>query len=199
MKLIFMFTIAVLSLHAQAVQIADTIGKGKKVLFVSPSAIVAKDFTTLAYSFAQVGYGVSTRADVYVGASENVVFGQKQTAIIGGANVTLFRPGPVSVSAYNQVGTALNRRKDAATATLYSALLVSLTLNEKKPNRPTPYTGYSVLVPLGNTEGKVFTPSEPMHNIPIGIMIPRGHWALFAEYGFGKKQQTVSMGVGYVF
>lgn len=199
MKLIILSLTAVCLLHAQAVQIADTIGKGKKVLFVSPSALVVKSFTTLSYSFAQVGYGINDRADVYAGASETVAFGQKQTAIIGGANILLFRTGSVSVSAYNQIGAALNRRSDSATATLYSAVLMSWTLDPKRPNRPTPYTGYSVFLPLGNAGEKLFTPPKPVHNIPVGVMIPRGNLSFFAEYGFGKKQQTLSVGVGYVF
>jgi hypothetical protein len=184
-----------MSANAQVQSTAETMGKGKFAAFVSANAIVVKDFTTMSFSSAQLWYGLTNRADVFAGTSETTLLGQEQTAVMVGGNINLLKSKVLSLSAFNTLSAPLNRRRDACGATWFTALVVS-----KDFKKLTPYGGYAVTLPLGHVEGKLFTPAEPMHNIPVGFAKPIGkHIFVFAEYNFGRKQQVAGLALAYTF
>lgn len=174
--------------------VADTMGKGKIAAFVSANAVVMKDFTTASFSNAQLWYGLTNRVDAFVGASEITLLGQEQTAVTIGGNVNLFKSKILSLSSFNTLSAPVNHRADACGTIWFTALVVS-----KDFKKLIPYGGYAVTVPLGQVEGKLFTPPKLTHNFPLGVMIPKGKFAFFAEYNFGRQQQIGGLAVAYTF
>jgi hypothetical protein len=194
-KLIMLAVISVLATAGQTMNIANTVGAGKKGVFGSSNTLVMKNFTTTPFTFGSVYYGANDRVDIYAGASTTTVLGQTQNAVFGGANVTVFKSRFVSGSSYTLVSTPLNKRGDASPATVFTAAIVSKTISET--SKVIPYTGYSATIPIGNAEGKLFTAPSTVHNIPVGLMIPKGKMSYFVEYNYGRTVQTVGIGVSF--
>jgi hypothetical protein len=193
-----MLLVSAMLATAQIEVTAETMGKGKVAAFVSTNAIVAKDFTTLSFSTAQVWYGLNNRLDVFAGASETIALGQKQTAVQVGGNLTLLKGKGWALSTFHVLNTPLNRRSDSSDVLWLAAAVVSKNLTIHG-FAFTPYSGYAVTVPLGNVDDKLFTPAEPMHNVPLGVMVPKGKFAFFAEFNFGRRQQIGGGGLAYTF
>ena len=182
--------------YAQTQVIADTMGSGKSSVFATANALTVKNFTTASFSGVQYWYGATDRVDIFGGATASTALGQAQFGAIAGANVNLVKSRVVSVSAFNTLSTPLHRRADSCDVLWFTALVASKNLQIGR-FAFTPYSGYSVAVPLGNAEGKLFTPPEPVHNVPVGVMIPIGKFAFFAEYNFGHTQAIVGVGIAY--
>jgi hypothetical protein len=119
-----------------------------------------------------------------------------QISPIVGANVNLLKRKAASISAFNTLSTPFNRRKDACNALWLTAIVVSHNIRLRSLEL-TPYTGYAVTVPIGRVKDKLFTPPEPLRNMPVGVMIPKGKFAVFFEYNFGRAQQITGVGVAY--
>jgi len=177
--------------HCQTMVTAETLGKGKVAGFAATNALVVKDFTTLSLSMEQVWYGLNNKVDVFAGASDTAVFGKHQLAIMTGGNVNLLKSKAVSVSTFHTLSVPVNRRADG------SPLLFASLVASRNIGKIVGYTGYSANVPLGNGADKLFTPADVVHNIPIGIAIPKGKWMCFVEYNFGKTVQTVGIGISW--
>ncbi len=179
---------------AQTLTIAETIGKKKKSFFVAATALVAEDFTTLAFPYSQVVYGVSERLDLYGGVGTTTALGRTQASLIFGCNLNLLQHSRFSVSTFNQIITGLNDRSDSSPAIWFNSTVVSRPL-DFIPGGLMGYSGYNLTIPVGDSEGKLFTPEEVLHNVPIGVMIPFRGKALFVEYGWGNKLQVVGIGI----
>jgi len=177
---------------AQTMNTAETSGKGKIGGFVSTNALILRDFTTANYSFAFATYGITNRIDAYAGASTTTLLGQTQVSVGGGANVNVIKTKLVSVSNYFIISAPLTRRADGCGLVVFNSVIVSKNLG-----KVTPYSGWSATVPLGNTQNKLFTGASTAYNVPVGVMIPKGKFAYFAEYNFGHTVQAVGVGVAF--
>lgn len=198
MKKIAMMLFAGLAMLANAqVQVtADTMGKGKTALFVSSNALVVKHYTTLTATTAQYWRGLTNRVDAFVGVTLTTALGQQQAGVTGGANINLLKTKLVSASAFNTLTTPLHRRQDASAAIWFAAGVVSHTFGK---DGPSVYSGFTATVPLGHTEGRLFTPALPLYNVPMGLAVPKGKWLIFIEYDFGRTLQTGGLGAAYGF
>jgi hypothetical protein len=191
-KLMLFFMGMAIIAHSQTLNIADTSGKGKAGMFVASSALFIRNFTTADYSFTYGVYGLTNRVDLYAGAAQTTLLGRTQVAASGGANVNLLKKKWISVSNYSILSLPLNSRSDSSKLTLFNAVIAS-----KAVGKVTLYSGYSATLPLGDTQGKLFTPPSVIHNVPVGVMIPNGKFAYFAEYNFGGTVKALGFGVAF--
>jgi len=191
-KLFFVLFTLAFSALGQTMVTAETLGKGKVAGFAAINALAVKDFTTLGLSMAQVWYGVSGRTDVFAGMSDTVVFGQHQAALMAGGNLNLLKSKQVSISTFHAFSAPLTRRADACHALWFASIVASRNLGKF-----TAYTGYSANLPLGNANDKLFTPAETVHNLPLGVFIPKGKWGIFVEYNYGPKVQGLGLGISF--
>ncbi len=182
--------------NAQTMVTGDTMGKDKMAVFVSFNALAVKDFTVLTASTLQYWRGLTNRIDAFAGVTETTALGQQQTGVTAGANINLAKTKWASVAAFNTLSTPLNRRQDASAATWFAAGIISHTFGK---GGPSVYSGFSATVPVGHTQGKLFTPALALYNVPVGLAIPKGKWLLFVEYDFGRTLQTGGLGAAYGF
>lgn len=194
MLLIALLSGLAMSANAQTLNVAETSGKGKWGAFVGSNALLIKDFTTAAYSWGCGVYGLNNRTDVYAGVASTTLLGQTQNAAMVGWNVNLLKSKVVSVSNFTLVTTPVHKRSEASEAVVFTSVVVSKNLG-----KVTPYSGYSVTLPIGDKADKLFTPPSPVHNIPVGVMIPKGKLAFFTEYNYGRTTKTLGVGLGYAF
>lgn len=175
----------------QTMVTGETIGKGKISYFTATNALVVKDFTTLSLSMGQVWYGVNNRVDVFAGASDTAVFGKHQIAMMTGANINLLKSKGVSLSTFHALSVPVTRRAEG-TPLWFASIVASRNIG-----KVVGYTGYSANIPIGDSTDKLFTPANVVHNVPIGIAIPKGKWMIFVEYNFGKTVQTAGIGISF--
>lgn len=198
MRRILLFAVVVVvllvpgSMFGQTLTTAETLGKEKKSLFLAESGLFVQDFTTLNYAYGQYIVGLADKFDLYVGPGIVTGFGRSQANFGVGGNLGLLKSKSFNVSFYNFLSTGLNKRDESSTALLFSAVVASRNFQGFSL-----YFGYSVLSPLGRVKDKLFTPPEPFHNVPVGVMIPLGSHALFVEYDYGRKMKVVA--IGYAF
>jgi hypothetical protein len=176
----------------QTLNTADTSGKGKAGIFVSSNALFLRDFTVANYSFAYGTYGINNRVDLYGGVSTTTLLGQTQVSAGGGANMNIVKTKLFSVSDYVIASTPITHRADGCGLVVFNSVIVSKSLG-----KVTPYSGFSATIPLGDIQNKLFTGASTTYNVPVGIMIPKGKFAYFAEYNFGRAVKTVSVGVAF--
>lgn len=177
--------------HCQTMVTAETLGKGKTALFGATNALYVKGFTTLGLSMGQVWYGTTNRIDVFGGVSDTAVFGQHQVAGMAGGNINLLKSKTVSVSTFHTISVPVNRRADGSL--LWFASLVA----SRNIGKVVGYTGYSANIPLGESADKLFTPASAVHNIPLGVAIPKGKYLVFVEYNNGRQVQTFGIGISF--
>lgn len=182
--------------HSQTLTTAETIGKGKASYLVSSNALIAKDFTTLHYGFAQVVYGVSNRIDLYAGPGVVTALGRDHVNLTAGANINLWNRG-VAVSNFNLFTTGITHREEAARLLWFNSTLVSRNVKVRE-TALTVYSGYSFLTPYGPGKiDKLFTPPEVFRTVPAGLVVPFKRYAIFTEYNFGGKIKAFSIGLAY--
>ena len=191
-KLFYALFALTFSAQGQTMVTAETLGKGKVAGFAAINALAVKDFTTLGLAMAQVWYGASNRADVFAGLSDTAVYGQHQAALMAGTNINLLKSKQVSVSTFHAVSAPLTRRADACRALWFASAVASRNFGKL-----TAYTGYSANIPLGSAADKLFTPAQTVHNLPLGIFIPKGKWGYFVEYNYGPKVQAFGLGISF--
>ncbi len=175
----------------QTMVTAETLGKGKVSYFAAANALRVKDIATLSLSMGQVWYGATDKVDVFGGISDTTAFGQHQFAGMAGANINLLKTKAVAISTFHTLSAPMNRRADGSP--LWFAALVA----SRNFGKLAGYTGYSANIPLGNTADKLFTPADVVHNIPVGLAIPKGKWMWFVEYNFGKTTQAFGLGLSW--
>jgi hypothetical protein len=180
--------------NAQIQSTAEVLGKGKSALFASFNAYTAKDSDTATTTILQYWHGVTDRVDVFAGTNFTSISGEKQIGANAGANINLVKTRAVSVSAFNMLSVPLNRRSDASAATWFAAAIASHDFHVVAV-----YGGYSATIPVGHISGRLFTSADVIHNFPVGIAIPRGKWAAYVEYNFGRKTQLGGLGIAYTF
>ena len=182
--------------HAQTLTTAETIGKGKVSYFAASNALVARGFTTLHYGYGQIVYGLADRVDLYAGPGMITALGQSQMNATGGANINLLKRG-VAISSFNLLTTGVTNRSNSANLLWLNSTVVSRNL-EIAERAITIYSGYSFLVPFGpDKKTKLFTPPETTKTIPVGLVIPIKKTAIFVEYNYGTKLQSVSLGFSF--
>ena len=177
--------------HCQIMVTGETLGKGKISYFAATNALCVKDFTTLGLSMGQVWYGANNRIDVFGGVSDTAAFGQHQWAMTAGGNINIFKTKAISVSTFHTLSVPMNRRADG------SPLWFAAVVASRNIGKVVGYTGYSASVPLGNSADKLFTPASTVHNIPLGVAIPKGKYLVFVEYNYGQRVQTFGIGVSF--
>lgn len=204
MRLVFAFLAIVYTANAQLLILAETMGKEKKAIFLSPNVLWTKNTPfpgkTLrsTYNFGQYWRGVSNRIDLAIGAGTFGVEGEYQANVSAGGNIHLFKEksSGLAVSTYQLVGFALHRRTDSCAAWWFPTLVASRTFKTGNDSSLSPYAGYTVFKPLGhNRESKLFTAPDAVHNFPAGLAWSKGRYAWFVEYGFGRKTTAVSIGL----
>ena len=177
--------------HCQIMVTGETLGKGKISYFAAANALRVKDIATLSLSMGQVWYGATDKVDVFGGISDTTAFGQHQFAGMAGANINLLKTKAVAISTFHTLSAPMNRRADG------SPLWFAAVVASRNIGKVVGYTGYSASVPLGNSADKLFTPASTVHNIPLGVAIPKGKYLVFVEYNFGRRVQTFGIGISF--
>lgn len=185
---------------AQVLITGETGGAGGQAVMVTANRLAPKDFGTLANFWAQYGYGLSDRVDVFAVYGRISVFGDSQQYVGGGSNISLFkrRGHGLDVSFFTNATVPVTRRDQAATALATLALVASrpVTLGSIVM---TPYGGFNTLLPIGHRERGVFTPVEALHTGIAGLAVPIDKaWSAYAEYNPGPGLQSAGVGILYV-
>ena len=183
--------------EAQVLLTGENGGKGSQSIMVSANAIVPRDYTVLANAWAQYGYGLANRADLFVSYGNITAFGWTQHYASLGLNLGLVkrRRAGVDLSFYNNATFPFNRRDQACTVLLYSAVVASRPVKLGRRSF-TLYGGFSRLHPIGHHADKVFTPGEVVYSGIAGVAIPLSSTlTLFLEYNPGHSQPSAGAGV----
>jgi hypothetical protein len=195
---VLMFCLAsAVTASGQILLTAETGGAGSHALAVSANRIAPKDFGTLDNFWAQYGYGLTDRADVFAQYGNISVFGETQHYVAAGANVGVLRrdQAGVDVSFFSSVSTPVTRRDQAATVLGTFALVAS---------RPipigsfvvTPYGGMETVAPAGHRDRGIFTPVETLHAGIVGAAVPlRKDWTAYFEYNPGSNLRSAGAGI----
>lgn len=186
--------------EAQVLLTGENGGKGSQSIMVSANAIVPRNYTVLANVWAQYGYGLANRADLFASYGNITAFGWTQHYASLGLNLGLVkrRRAGVDLSFYNNASIPFNRRHQACTVLLSSAVVVSRPVKLGRRSF-TPYGGFSRLHPIGHRADKVFTPGKVVQSFIAGVAIPLGSAiTLFLEYQPGHLQHSAGAGVVYV-
>ncbi len=178
----------------------ETGGKGSQSIMVSANAIVPRNYTVLANAWAQYGYGLANRADLFASYGNITAFGQTQHYASVGLNLGLVKRqrAGVDLSFYNNASIPFNRRHQSCTVLLNSAVIASRPVKWGRRS-VTPYGGFNRLHPLEHRADKVFTPGKVVHSLIVGVAVPLSSAVtLFLEYNPGHLQHSAGAGVLYV-
>jgi hypothetical protein len=186
---------------AQILLTAETGGAGSQAVTVSANRIAPKDFGTLDNFWAQYGYGLTDRADVF-GLYGNIsVFGDTQHYVGAGTNISVLRRdrAGIDVSFFGSVSAPVTRRDEAA------AVLGTLALIGSRPIQfgsfvVTPYGGIETVAPAGHRDRGIFTPVETLHAGIVGAAVPvRKDWTAYFEYNPGSNLRSAGAGITVAF
>lgn len=166
---------------AQVLTTADTLGAGKNALMGSENALVM-DGTQINIAYAMYVRGLTSSADLYLAAGETHLLGQRQAWLGIGGNVHLGKIAGNSISLFGVVSLPLTGRQVGSSVLINQALMVSRPLTDKVSL----YSGINVLIPVGASTTRFFTPPETQANVPVGVSVTLGNWGLTAEADFGK-------------
>lgn len=186
--------------RGQVLVTGETGGSGGQAVVVAANLLAPKDFDTLANFWAQYGYGLADRVDVFAAYGNISVFGETQHYVGVGSNIAILRRARqhLDLSFFNNASLPVTRRNQAAT------VLVTLALVASRPVKVgstvlTPYGGFNTLLPVGQRAAGVFTPVETLHTGIIGVAVPVNRaWSAYAEYNPGPHLQCAGVGVAYV-
>jgi hypothetical protein len=173
-------------------------GSGAQGAAVTANLISPKAFATLTNVWAQYGYGLTDRVDIFATYGAIRVFDETQHYVGIGSNIGILRRSRhgLDVSLFDNVSVPLTRRAEAAT------LLVTLALIASRPVKigsllMTPYGGFEALAPVGARARGVFTPVETLHAGIIGLAIPLHQtWTAYVEYNPGPHLRSGGAGIG---
>jgi hypothetical protein len=191
LKTAFFFLIFPACATAQVLTTASTVGKGTTVAMLSENHLFV-DGTDLNIGYAQYIHGVTKTFDFYASVGTTNFAGENQEWVGAGGNLHLFQAAKFDVSLYSVVSVPVNRRNEASTVLLNSAVVVSREINKTL----TLYSGGNGLFPIGAKERGFFTPTTRKLNVPAGAAISHGKWVLFFEGDIGRLK-AVGVGVGY--
>lgn len=178
--------------NAQVLTAGDTLGAGKSAILVSENRLYV-DVVDLNIAYVQYVRGLSDRFDLYVSIGETHILGEDQVWFGIGGNLNLMKWRGTSVSLFNVVSTPLHKREQACKALLNSALVVSRNIW-----RVGVYSGVNSLIPIGNRVTDLFTPPTYKVNVPLGLVVTAGDWAIFTEADIGHLK-AVGIGIARAF
>jgi hypothetical protein len=181
----------------QVLVTGETGGSGAQAVMVTANLISVKDFGTLKNFWAEYGYGLTDRVDIFANYGVIRVFGETQHYVGGGTNIGLLqrRRHALDVSFFNNVTVPLTRRDEAAIVLGTFAFVASRPVKVASLSL-TPYGGFEALVPIGHRARGVFTPVETLHAAIVGVAIPLDKtWAAFAEYDPGPRLRSGGAGI----
>ena len=186
--------------RGQVLVTGETGGAGGQAVVLAGNLLSVKDFANLGNFWAQFGYGVSDRVDVFATYGNTEVFGEIQHYVGGGSNISLLRRAQrgLDLSFFNAASVALTRRDEACTLFVTLAFVASrpVTLGSVAI---TPYGGFNTVVPIGQRDLGVFTPVETLHTGIVGVAIPfHKTWQAFVEYDPGPKLRAAGVGLVYI-
>jgi len=176
---------------------AETGGAGNQAVTVAANRLAPSDSGRLANLWAQYGYGLTDRVDVFALYGNVTVFGETQHYGGVGSNIALIgrHAHGLDVSFANNLTLPLTRHDQASTALLTIALVASRPFTIRSLVI-TPYGGLSALVPVGQRSAGVFTPPETTRTGVAGIVIPlRPTVSAYAEYDAGPSLRSAGVGL----
>ena len=164
---------------------------------VTANLISPKDFGNLTNFWAQYGYGLTDRVDVFAAYGDITVFGETQQYVGIGSNIGVLRRDRhgLDVSFFSNASAPLTRRDQAAT------VLVTLAFIASRPVRfgsalLTLYGGFETIVPVGARARGVFTPVETLHAGIVGAAVPlQKTWTAYVEYNPGPNLRSGGAGI----
>lgn len=182
---------------AQVLLTAEPGGSGAQSLAVTASLISPEDFGNLTNLWAQYGFGITDRIDVFAAYGAIRVFGETQHYAGIGSNIGILRRNQhgLDVSVMSGVTAPMSRREKAAT------LLGTLAVIASRPVKissltMTPYGGFESVVPMGGRARGVFTPVETLFAGIAGVAIPlQKTWTAYLEYNPGPNLRSGGAGV----
>lgn len=188
---------ATVDARGQVLITGETGGSGAQSVVVTANLLSVKDFATLHNFWAQYGYGLADRADIFAAYGAIRVFGETQHYVGAGSNISLLqrRRHGLDVSFFNNVTVPLTRRKEAST------LLATIAFVASRPVKlgslvVTPYGGIESVAPVGHRARGVFTPIETLHAGVVGVVLPlHKTWTALVEYNPGPKLRSGGVGV----
>jgi len=189
--------VGVVPVSGQVLVTGEPGGSGAQAVVVTANLISVKDFGTLKNFWAEYGYGLTDRVDIFAAYGVITVFGETQHYIGGGSNIGLLqrRRHGLDVSFFNNVSVPLTRRDEAATLLGTFAFVASRPVKIGAVSL-TPYGGFEAVVPIGHRDRGVFTPVETLHAGIVGVAIPLAKtWAAFVEYDPGPRLRSGGAGI----
>jgi len=186
--------------QAQALITGENGGRGSQAIMVTANALFPKDYTVPANFWAQYGYGLANRIDVFASLGNITVYGKTQHYSAFGSNIGLIKRdrAGLDVSFYNNLSVPFNRQDQASTVLWNSAFVGSRPV-QTSDRLITLYGGFSVLAPLGNRSDKIFTPPVTIYSGILGVALSLNKGVtLFFEYNPGSLQQSTGVGALYV-
>ena len=188
------------SADGQVLVTGETGGSGGQAVMITANLLAPKDFGTLANFWAQYGYGLADRVDVFAAYGNISVFGDTQHYLGAGSNIGILRRGQhgLDLSFFNNASVPVTRRDQAATVLITLALVASHPMTFGSVVI-TPYGGFNTFLPIGQRARGVFTPVETLHTGIAGVAIPIGKtWSAYAEYNPGPGIRCGGIGLLYV-
>lgn len=191
---------SVSAVSAQVLATGETGGQGNSAVLVSANGLLPEGLELLNV-YSQYIYGVTDWLDfgpIYGNVS---ALGNTQHYVGFGWNATLLsrdRVG-VDVSLFGVATTPVNRRDESSTVLAVPAVVISrpITVNGRTVSL---YSGWNTNVPVGQREGKLFTPSEYVWNVPVGASTAvSGNWLLFGEVDVHNGVEAVGFGLVRTF
>jgi hypothetical protein len=181
----------------QVLLTGETGGSGTQAVAGAANLISPRDFGKLANFWAQYGYGLTDRIDLFAAYGNTTVFSETQHYVGGGSNIGIFRRGRhgLDISLFSNASVPMTRRDQAATVLVTLAVVASRPVNLGSVVL-VPYGGYEALVPVGHRARGVFTPVETQHTGIAGVAIPlHTAWAAYLECDPGPAVRSGGMGL----
>jgi hypothetical protein len=183
--------------RGQVLLTGETGGSGAQGVVATGNVISPKGFANLANVWAQYGYGLTERIDLFASYGAMRVFQTTQHYVSVGSNLGILRRARhgLDVSLYGSLSTPLTRRQEAST------LLVTVAVLASRPIRMgafslTPYVGLEGVAPVGARARGVFTSPETLYAGIVGAAIPlRKNWTAYVEYNPGPNLRSAGAGV----
>ncbi len=146
-KTAFCFFLIVTCALSQVLATASTVGKGTEVVIASENHLFV-DGVNLNVGYAQYVRGITKTFDLYASVGSTNFGGENQEWVGVGGNLHLFQAAKFDVSLFSVASVPVNRRKEASTVLLNSAVVISREVSKTV----TLYSGTNGLFPIGAKE-----------------------------------------------
>ena len=173
----------------QVLTTAETTGRGAQTVMISENHLFV-DGARLNIAYGQYIWGASKHLDLYASLGSTNIEAQNQEWIGVGGNFNLLQVKKFDVSLFHICSAPINQRLRASTVLMNPAVIVSRGVNKTW----TLYSGINSLFPVGARDRGLFTPLTREINIPAGVAVSRGKWAIFLESDIGH-QNALGFGI----